>query len=232
VSAVAAVLVLLAVAVGSGTAHAIDPQCRGLEQWVSRGGYGPYDYRLRHGATKSNLELVEVRHFMPEHQRSALRGEFKTYTGGPSGWEATFGTLHYTLGAFPNHARAMYLMGIYHDKVAKGNPSEFEWLKKQEYYSPPQCYYQRAERLFPDDPNIYNSQGMAFSHVGRHEEAIERFQVAVKLAPKSGDARYNLALAYFAAGKFENSRDAAREAYRLGYDRQELKLRLQKKGMW
>ncbi len=197
-----------------------DPRCAQIDERV---GYGPYDYRERHGKRRQNLGVVQKYHFTAKQQRDILRGRIDH-----NNWNE----LDYVLRAFPNHAPALYLLGLYEQKIAQEHKEYYETLKRREFYAPTACYFQRAMRFAPDDPNVWNTLGRLHTQAGRHDEAIKAFAQVVKMAPKSAAAHYNLGLALFAAGKYEEAADSAKKAYAFGYPRKDLAQRLASKGHW
>jgi hypothetical protein len=55
-------------------------------------------------------------------------------------------------------------------------------------------HYREAIRLHPDLPAAYNNWGIALGHLGRFDEAIEKFQMALAVRPDYAEARHNLAI--------------------------------------
>ena len=196
-----------------------DPRCGRLSV---RQGYGPHDYRERHSSTRGNLAVVEEYHFTPAMQRDALRGAKSN----------VWGNLDYTIMAFPNHSRALYLLGVYADKMRKYHKEYFKTLESKETYSPVMCYFKRAIKYAPDDPNVWNALGRLQITLKKPDQALKSFKQVVKLAPKSPAAHYNLGLAYFAAKEYPAAATSARKAYALGHKAQDLKRRLASKGHW
>ena len=66
--------------------------------------------------------------------------------------------------------------------------------------------YAAAVRYAPDRESARLALGAAMSKVGRHEEAIREFLVALEIAPGDPEAHYNLAIAYLAAGNARAAR--------------------------
>jgi tetratricopeptide (TPR) repeat protein len=87
--------------------------------------------------------------------------------------------------------------------------------------------YDEAERLLSkavkidDDPEIENDLGSCYSQQGKHDEAVKRFQRAIELFPKFGQAYYNLAeeQARFYPGQMEQARANYQKALNLGVPR-------------
>lgn len=196
---------------------ASDSRCARIDERVR---YGPFDYRQGRTTLRQNLSIVEEYHFRPEMQREAMRGEGSWFQ------------MDYTLRAFPNHAPALFLIGIMEQKITNYKTEYLKKLQRRNDYSPAGCYFERAIRFAPDDPNVYNAYGRFLALSKFYDKAIEAFKTAVKLAPKVASAHYNLGLAYYAAGKFDESAKAARKAYSLGYKKPQLRTRLKRNGHW
>jgi len=204
---------------GAPLAHA-DPRCARIDV----GGLeGVSDYRA---ATDQYRHVVEKAHFTAEYQRQALRGDPKASNGG------TWGNLAYTLRRFPNHPRALYMMGLFELQLEKLDAEEWRNLTLQPSYAPFTCYFARASRFAPDDPVVPNSLGILQHRAGKPEDALKSFQKAVELAPQSPEAHYNLGLSQFALEKYAESAASARRAYELGYPKQDLAIKLKRKGHW
>jgi tetratricopeptide (TPR) repeat protein len=82
---------------------------------------------------------------------------------------------------------------------------------------PPECWLQRALVFRPQDPNLRVLFGNYYVRIKRYELAVEQYQNAVKLAPRSPEAHYNLGLALFKLQRFEEARKHAKIAYSLNY---------------
>ena len=183
----------------------------------------PLDWRDRSASTNKYRKLVLDFHFKPEHQRGAIAGDIRAGV-----WD----NLDYTLRWFPNFPRGLFLLGVFEAQVQRSNPNYVRKLVNEDGLSPLTCYFERAVRLMPDDPAVFNALGIMLIRRDRTDEAIDAFRKAVSLAPESPEAHYNLGLAYFSARDYEKSADAARNAYRLGYKKQGLMIRLKRKGHW
>lgn len=208
----------MALSLGTVSQAAADPRCARID---ARVGYGPYDYRT---AKPGSIAQVEQHHFTTEIRRNAMRGDSK---GG-----ATWNNLDYTLRALPNHPGALFMLGTFELHMKTYNEDAWRAMGRRPEYAPFACYFQRAERFAPDDPNVHNTLGILLHRSGQPENALASFQKAVELAPESPEAHYNLGLSQFALGQFEQSAASARRAYELGYRKQDLKIKLQRKGHW
>jgi Flp pilus assembly protein TadD len=94
------------------------------------------------------------------------------------------------------------------------------------------CYFERAARYAPDDANVPNALGILLHRADKPEEALASFQKAVELAPEAPEAHYNLGLSQFSLGRYDQAAASARRAYELGYGKQDLKIKLKRKGHW
>lgn len=211
---------LAAVSLDAAAQKVADAECA---KFYARIGDGAYDYRT---APEREIHAVEGAHFKPEHQRNAMRGEWKARNG------TTWGNLDYTLRALPNHPRALYMMGLLEINLKRVNEAAWRRLTLTEKYVPFTCYFERAARFTPDDAGVPNALGILLHRSGKPEEAVKSFQRAVELAPDAPEAHYNLGLSQFALGQYEQSAASARRAYELGYQKQDLKVKLKRKGHW
>jgi tetratricopeptide (TPR) repeat protein len=211
-------IAVLVVLLGASPALAGDPRCPRLAE---RQSYGPFDYRLAKKVYVKELKVVEDFHFKRSFRRGAMRGDVGAWF-----------EMDYTIRAFPNHAPALFLLGMLEHKLITERAQSYKSLTKREKFSPVSCYFERAIRFAPNDPNVYNAYGRLLVIKKQYAESIDAFKKSVELAPETASARYNLGLAYYAGGQYEEAAKAAREAYRLGYRRTELKDRLKRKGHW
>ncbi len=114
----------------------------------------------------------------------------------PSAW----GDFNFILNYFPNHPRALMLMGglceVWHD---------------------PKCnmtgYFDKAIRLTPENAGIYLTQGVYLQKRGKLNEAIESYKKSLELNPSSANAHYNIGLAYVAAKQYALANEHAQQAY-------------------
>ena len=66
--------------------------------------------------------------------------------------------------------------------------------------------------------DTYLAKGLEHYKAGRHKEAVQSYQEAVRLAPKNANIHYNLGWAYYALGQWNQAVDAYQETLRLKPD--------------
>lgn len=173
------------------------------------GQFGPFDYT--NAEDRANLPIVENYHFGPEVQ--------KLKPGRDTG-----GDLDYTLRAFPNHHRALERM--------------IEFSLQSKALTPPgahysiHCYFDRALRQKPDDGIVYMLWGNYLAKTNKPQDALKKYQEAVRLLPDNGNVNYNAGLFYFNQKDYELAYQHAKKAYDAGFPLQGLKNKLQKAGKW
>jgi tetratricopeptide (TPR) repeat protein len=175
------------------------------------GQYGPYDYRT---ATREQKYLVEIAHFAPEVEL-LTRGQ----SGARPGPD-----IDYTLRALPNHPRALKSMMDLGIREHTNRPFGAHWTVE--------CYFNRAVRFAPDDPQVRMLFGIFLLKNGEKQSAIQQLEVARTMGAGSGNFQYNLGLAYFQVQDYEKARQQAYKARELGYDLDGLKNLLTRAGQW
>jgi len=200
---------LAALAVFAATVHAQeadDGACG--NPFVSR--YGPFDYRFDRGP---KLKVVEDAHFGPK---------VEGLLGGMTG--TIEGDLAYTLRAFPNHHRALIsIMNLaQRSKNAVRKRDEMPW----------DCYFVRAVRFRPDDPLVRLIYAQYLTRSNRKAEAMAQLDAATRGAKDNPFTHYNIGLVFFELGEHDKARAQAHKAIELGFDRPDLKQRLQDVGKW
>ena len=171
--------------------------------------YGPYDYsNPDHFSNK--LRIVEKHHFT-RNVEFLVKGE----TG------RLIGDIDYTLRAFPNHYKALDAVGRL--ELRDGLDATLK---------PATCYFDRAIKFRPRDANTYVVYGIYLYKAGNNDAAIEKLLQAVKLAPNSSEANYNLGLILHAAGQSHRAAMYAAEARRLGFPLDGLIKKLKEAGYW
>lgn len=198
-------ILFLAIAAGSASAQIVaGGACGALEN-----GYGPFDYR----SDKSRLGIVETYHFTPSVET------LRSGKSGPLG-----GDLDYTLRAFPNHHRAlMSMMKLgQREKVAKPQGAQFSV----------ECYMQRAEVFRPTDGMVKTIYGLYLLKAGRTQDAIRKLEAARNLDERDSNVHYNLGLAYFELGHYDQALASAHRAYAAGFPLPGLRDKLKRAGKW
>ncbi len=172
--------------------------------------FGPIDYRT---ATASDKQLVERYHFTArvEHLK-----------GGQSGQLAA--DLSYTLRVFPNHPRALWAMSKLAIREKTEKPAYSQYSTR--------CWFDRAIRFRPDDPNVRMIYGVYLTKNGRNREALEQLKVAAEYDKDNANLNYNIGLAYFELKQYEQALEFAHRAYRLGFSLPGLKSKLVQVGKW
>lgn len=73
-------------------------------------------------------------------------------------------------------------------------------------------------QLDPKDPVAHAGLGAAYIKMGRADEALREFKIAVRLKPESAQYHYNLAVAYIEVGKASKALSELRDARELARD--------------
>lgn len=191
--------------------------------------FGPFDYRdpmVRKGASNP-LYLVEHGHFS-----STVEG----LIGGMASVDP-LDDIDYTLRAFPNHPRALHSISRYElQKINKARSEGKTYipprLRSRAWPSSAECYFDRAIRWQPSDPNVRLVYGIHLHLKGRLSEALQQYQFSEKLQPKSADLNYNMGLLYFELRKYDLAKQYAKRAYQLGYPLPGLRKKLAGVGQW
>lgn len=185
-----------------------------LEGWPctsTEHGFGPFDYTNRQHTGK-NLGVVEAFHFTNDVEQ--LRG-------GKSGH--LHRDLDYTLRAFPNHHRALYALIRYYVRIGAEKYKTFQ-------IPPPECYLQRAIAFQPKDASVFALFGLYMHKIEKYPEAEAFYKKSLEMMSNQADTHYNLALLLLDQKRFEEAREAARQAYSLGYPLAGARQRLQDAG--
>jgi tetratricopeptide (TPR) repeat protein len=170
----------------------------------------PSDYyaaRLTPGTTEL-LKNVEGYHL--EQGIGKLRGGRPDYA---------WGDFDFILRYFPNHPRALMLMG-----------------DMCEAWRDPKCnmehYLDKAIKMSPENDGVYVAKGVYLQRRKRIKEAIENYKKALEFNPGSANAHYNLGLAYVATKQYELANEHAQKAYGLGMTFPGLQSKLVAVGAW
>jgi len=174
-------------------------------------GYGPFDYR---STPYDKREIVERFHFTPQ-VRSLSKGASTTKIGGDIG---------YTLHAFPNHPQALDAMARLGRKLNTGHPPGARYTVE--------CYFERAIRFTPDDPQVRILYAHFLTQAKRTSEAKRQLILAEQAAPTRADLLYNLGLGFVDVGDFDKALAYAHRAYAAGIEIPGLRNRLKRAGQW
>ncbi len=113
------------------------------------------------------------------------------------------GDLQYVLGQFPNHPKALFLMGM----VGK--------LGKRPKLVLP--YYAKALQLYPQYALTHAQYGNYLVEIGMLEEGLQELTQAVRMDPNLPLGHVGLAKAYIRKGDTARAHTAAQRARELGY---------------
>ena len=177
-------------------------------------GFGPFDYSKRATIDKHNLDIVEGAHFTSKVEKLA---------GGFSG--SLEGDLNYTLRAWPNHHRALLTIINYQLNIKNK-------LLNAKLKTPPECYLQRAVHFSPEDAATYSLYGYYLKKIGKQEDALSKYQMAMKLDPDDAKIAYSLSLLLIDMKKYDEAVKYAQIAYQQGKAPDGLKQKLRKLGIW
>ena len=163
---------------------------------------------------KDKVAMSEKHHFTPEVE-SLIRGKSTVVIGHD---------IDFMLKAYPNHHRALVAI---------------QRLAKREGVSRPRgatysvgCYFQRAIRFRPDDVVVRMLFASYLLKDGRRTDGLAQLDIASGMADDNPFTHYNIGLIQFEAGNFEAALKHAHIAYRLGFQRPELRDMLIKADRW
>jgi len=216
-------LTALFVLLAAGAAHAQDCGRPGDQP----GRFGPFDYR---DPTKdAERNIVEINHFTTYMEEMALYGfaSRRAQIGAEAeGLSLVGGNLDYTLYAFPNHAKALYAMGIWQLRLRNDSPIDFERMLQGSRIRSAECYFERAIMYTPNDGLVYAAYGAFLHKEGELQRAVAQYQRAIELMPDSPEPHYNLGLLYFDLHDYAKASEQASIAYGIGYPLQGLRNKL------
>jgi tetratricopeptide (TPR) repeat protein len=173
----------------------------------------PVDYRTRDSTAQLRWGIQDVK-----------RNHYDPAVGRMRGGEYSRGVmadLDFLLRHWPNHLPGLEAL-IQYD-LGGGRAYEF---------APAYCYFERARAFVPDDPGVLLHEGYYFWKKKNNERAIEAYEAALAVDPKSTDAHYSLGLLYYESGEYDKAVIHARAAYDAGYPLPGLKRKLQQAGHW
>jgi tetratricopeptide (TPR) repeat protein len=172
--------------------------------------FGPFDYRTARDADK---KIVELHHFN-NNVESLTRG-VTDYIGAD---------LDYTLRVFPNHVRALWTLSRLSRQENKEQPQGTRWTVD--------CYFERAIRFQPDDGEVRMVYGLHLLKIGDKTASSRELEKAAELSKGNAQVHYNLGLAYFELGNYEQAMAQAKLAYALQFPLPGLRDKLKRAGKW
>jgi len=78
-------------------------------------------------------------------------------------------------------------------------------IRQNDYWKDPVSFYEKTLKYAPDSYRIHYNLGIAYSSVGKYEEAVASYKKALTLNPTYEQAYYGLGNAYAAGGKREEA---------------------------
>jgi len=178
-----------------------------------------FDYRDTDAKAMSWKGKVERAHFTPSVQRG-IRGNAASLMG----------DLAYVLGHFPNHPRALAVLGN-HQASDDFNPRRR--ADRKDYYWPKAAkFFHDAICFAPDDPAVYHVIAFHYHRTGEPALAERYYKKALALAPDNPELNYNAGLFYADQHAYDKARQLAAVAYKQGYPLPGLKQRLKQHGAW
>jgi SAM-dependent methyltransferase len=137
-------------------------------------------------------------------------------------WKSARDNFEFILRAFPNSPQA--LNGISEVCVLKWKPRS------------PACdadsWFDKAVEVNPDIATTWTLYGIHLQREKRPQQAVEKFEHALKLRPDDINANYNLGLAYFELKDYEKANQQAQISYALGAPLPGLRDMLKREGAW
>ena len=175
--------------------------------WSMAQGFDYYAPRTK-GEDITRLKNVEGYHLGPAQEKMAKRLYLYAMQ-----------ELGFILGYYPNHPQALSLLS-----------------KLCDLWRDPKCdadgAFQRAVKRNPDAAHTYLLHGVHLHRKRQLNEAVKAYRRAVELQPNSGDAHYNLGLAYADLKQFDLANRHAQTSYKLGDYPPGLRRKLEQAGGW
>lgn len=198
------------------------------------GGIGPYDINDP-TIPPEKIDIVVRLHFTPYMEEMAINGSTTRRAAQveeTGGQERLASNLDYTLRAIPNHARALYAMGMWQLRLREQSMDEFLGIKLIWNFKSAECYFKRAIMFSPGDGQVYLAYAIFRHKQGNTELALENYREAIRLMPDAAEAHYSIGLLYVEMKEFAAARQHAWKAYELGYPLPGLRNALQRRGEW
>ncbi|MFZ2389142.1 MAG: hypothetical protein WAW69_15200 [Polaromonas sp.] len=169
-----------------------------------------WDYRT---ATPAERTLVERPHFPPK---------VENLIGGNTGLLG--GDLHYTLGASPNHHRALVSLLRWSERLKSTHLPDMAF--------PVECYFVRAIQFKADDHVVRMLYAQFLIKQARPAEAAKQLEHVTIMDSDNGFTMYNIGLLYADMKDYGRALTYAHKAMALGFSKPELRQRLERVGRW
>jgi hypothetical protein len=169
-----------------------------------------WDYRK---ATEKQHIEVEGAHFVPkvENLIAGNRGSLG-------------GDLHYTLGASPNHHRALVSITRWSERLKRTQLPNMPF--------PVECYFVRGLAFTPDDNVVRMLYAQFLIGQTRAGDAVKQLERVSSTAGDNGFTMYNIGLIYFDMKNYAQALAFAHKATAFGFLRTELRQELERVGHW
>ncbi|WP_146003606.1 hypothetical protein [Kineobactrum sediminis] len=134
-----------------------------------------------------------------------------------------YGDLAYTLGAWPNHHRALNAISRYQMVSSR---------KGEQLRIPAECWFQRAIQFSPRDATTRMLYAMHLQKVGKLEAARAIYVEALELDSRNIQLHYNYGLLLAAMKNYPEARRHAKIAYDAEFPLPGLRNQLSRAGHW
>lgn len=141
---------------------------------------------------------------------------------GESGYLAQ--DLSYLMRTSPNHHRGLIAIMRFVQREKSSQPLHLQYSID--------CYFDRATRFAPDDTVVRVLFARHLAETARKDEALRQLVAAAQHANENALTHFNIGLAYFDLGLFDEALKHAHLARSLGLARTELEEKLRSNGRW
>ncbi|MFA5858629.1 MAG: DUF2723 domain-containing protein [Elusimicrobiota bacterium] len=86
------------------------------------------------------------------------------------------------------------------------------WFTSKGWYTDAEGVYKGITKLYPGNADAHNSLGVVYEKMGNLKSAVDEYNLAIAVDPKSVTAHYNLAVAYWRSNRWD---DVIRELERV-----------------
>ncbi len=173
-------------------------------------GRGTLDYR---NPNQTDYDNINNAHFPPK---------VELLIGGNRG--SLGGDISYTLAHIPNHHRALSSIVRYGARLKTDKPPNTEYTIE--------CYFERGIKFRPDDHVVRLLYAQYLVSKTRFAEATQQINIVEEMGDESGFALYNIGMLYADMKNHEQALVYAHKAILLGFDKPQLRQRLEAEGYW